>query len=106
MRSLYFCPHQILPQNSGGRLRDFQLARQLATNESVTFAEMRSAGEPHQALPEDPGFVAIVTLCKDRPYSASKIVKGLVGPVPLTILNCWSPRSAIPIGGGAAIPPV
>jgi glycosyltransferase involved in cell wall biosynthesis len=94
MRLLYFAPHQIWPVNTGARLRDYQLACQLTACESVTFVEMCSAGEAHQALPADFGFAGIVTLYKDRVYTPSKIVKGLAGPIPLTVLNCWSPRSA------------
>jgi glycosyltransferase involved in cell wall biosynthesis len=75
-------------------LRDYQLARQLALRSSVTFVEMRDAREEHPARSEDSGFAGIVTLNKDRTYSPSKILRGLAGPIPMTILNCWSPRSA------------
>ncbi len=94
MRILYFAPHQIWPLNTGGRLRDYQLARRLAVRESVTFVEMCGAREEHQAPTGDSGFAGIVTLQKDRVYTPSKIVKGLAGPIPLTVLNCWSPQSA------------
>jgi glycosyltransferase involved in cell wall biosynthesis len=94
MRSLYFAPHQISPINSGARLRDYHLARQLAARSSVTFVEMRHAGEEPHIPPDDSGFADIVTLEKDVTYTPSKILRGLAGPTPMTVLNCWSPRSA------------
>jgi glycosyltransferase involved in cell wall biosynthesis len=94
MKSLYFASHKIWPLNSGARLRDYQLAQQLAVRSSVTFVEMLPVSEGHQNPPGDAVFADIVTLEKDETYSLSKIVKGLAGPVPLTVLNCWSPQSA------------
>jgi glycosyltransferase involved in cell wall biosynthesis len=94
MRLFYFAPHQIWPVNSGARLRNYQLARQLAARASVSFVEMRHAGEGHHVLPEDSGFERVVTLNKGRTYTPSKILRGLAGPIPMTVLNCWSPRSA------------
>jgi len=91
---LYFAPHQLWPINTGARLRDYQLARQLAARSSVTFVEMRHAGEAPHMLPDDSGLGSVVTLDKDRTYAPSKILRGLAGPTPVTVLNCWSPRSA------------
>jgi polysaccharide biosynthesis protein PslH len=92
VRLLYFAPHQAWPVNSGARLRDNHLARQLATRCSVTFAEMRPAGEERCKLPEDSGLLNIISLDKDRTYTPSKILRGLAGPIPVTVLNCWSRR--------------
>ena len=94
MRSLYFAPHQIWPTNTGARLRDYQLARQLAARSAVTFVEMRHAGEKQRVPPDDSGLASIVTLEKSNTYTASKILRGLAGPIPVTVLNCWSHRSA------------
>ena len=94
MRLLYFAPHQIWPINTGARLRDYQLARQLAARSSVTFVEMRHAGEALLMLPDDCGLAGVVTLDKDRTYAPSKILRGLAGPTPVTVLNCWSLRAA------------
>lgn len=90
MKLLYFAPHRIWPLNSGARLRDYQLARQLAARASVTFVELCSADEPYEPPPEESGFSSVVTFKKDRTYTPSKIVKGLAGPIPLTVLNYWS----------------
>jgi glycosyltransferase involved in cell wall biosynthesis len=95
MKSLYFGVHPIWPVNSGARVRDYQLARHLAKSAEVTFIEMNdAAGNLDVAPPENCGLHRIVTLQKDGRYSPSKIVKGLAGPTPVTVLNCWSPQSA------------
>lgn len=93
MKLLYFAPHQIWPANTGARLRDYHLARELATQTSVTFVEMSSAGERKSVPPADSGLDRIATIGKDRPYSLSKILLGIVGATPVTILNCYSKRS-------------
>jgi sugar transferase (PEP-CTERM/EpsH1 system associated) len=94
LRLLYFAPHQAWPINTGGRLRNYQLARQLGARCSVTFAEMRSSREQWCKPPEQSGFANVITLDKGRTYSPSKIIRGLAGPIPLTVLNCWSRRMA------------
>jgi glycosyltransferase involved in cell wall biosynthesis len=99
MKLLYFAAHQIWPLNTGARLRDFQLARQLATHSSVTFVEMRHAGDEQYIPSADSGFAGIVTLERDGTYTPSKILRGLAGPTPVTMLNCWSSRSASQLAG-------
>ena len=94
MRLLYFAPHQAWPINTGARLRDYQLARQLATRCSVTFAEMRHAGEERTKPPDHSGLASVLSLDKGRTYTPSKILRGLAGPIPVTVLNCWSRRMA------------
>jgi len=94
MRLLYFTAHQIWPINTGARLRDYQLARQLAARFSVTVVEMRHAGEEHTMPPDGSGLASVLTLDKGRTYSAFKILRGLAGPTPVTVLNCWSFRLA------------
>ena len=94
MKLLYFCPHQIWPANTGARLRDYELARQLAARASVTFVQMCRAGQEPYTLPDDSGFADVATLDKDRTYTPFKILRGLAGPTPMTVLNCWSLRAA------------
>lgn len=55
---------------------------------------MCSTGEEQKCVPPDWGFSRIVTLHKDKTYTPSKILRGLVGPMPLTLLNCWSSHAA------------
>src|SRR5678809_667162 len=86
MRLLYFAPHQVFPVNTGARLRNYHLARQLGARCSVTFAEMRQAEDEWCGPPSDSGLAGVITLNKSRPYSPWKIVRGLVGPTPVTVL--------------------
>jgi glycosyltransferase involved in cell wall biosynthesis len=94
MRLLYFAPHQIWPINSGNRVRSYHLARQLAARSSVTFVEMRQAGEEPHIVPDDSGLARVITLNKGQSYTPSKILRGLAGPTPVTLLNCWSIQAA------------
>jgi glycosyltransferase involved in cell wall biosynthesis len=94
MRLLYFTPQQIWPVNSGARLRNYNLARQLAARSSVTLVEMGSAGQEQRISKENSDLANVVTLDKGHAYSPSIILRGLAGPTPMTVLNCWSPRSA------------
>jgi glycosyltransferase involved in cell wall biosynthesis len=96
MRLLYFAPHQIWPLTSGNRLRDFHLARQLATRASVTVVEMCHPGELASLLPDDCGLGTLVSLDKGTGYTAGKILRGMIGPTPLTALNYFQPELAAP----------
>jgi glycosyltransferase involved in cell wall biosynthesis len=94
MKLLYFSAHEFWPVNFGAPLRNYQLARHLASHSSVTFVELRGVKTEQNSLPDDSGLAGIVTLKKGRTYTPSKIFRGLVGPTPLSVLNCWSRRSA------------
>ena len=94
MRLLYFATHQMWPLTSGNRLRDFHLARELAKRASVTFVEMRHLGEEPSSPPSDCAFDEIITLKKGASYTPGKIVRGLAGPTPLTVLNYFDTKSA------------
>jgi glycosyltransferase involved in cell wall biosynthesis len=94
MNILYFATHPLWPANTGARLRDGHLARQLGARARVTFVEMCRAGESSEARfgPSLPA--RVVTLRKPRPYTPWKILRGLAGPSPVTVLNCWSRGAA------------
>ncbi len=92
MRLLYFATHQIWPLTSGNRLRDYHLARQLAMHASVTFVEMCHPGERPSKPHCDGEFDRIISLNKGASYTANKILLGIAGPTPLTVLNYSQPR--------------
>jgi polysaccharide biosynthesis protein PslH len=94
MRLLYFAAHQLWPLTSGNRLRDYYLARELAKRASVTFVEMCHPGEAPSHPPNDSGFDEIISLKKGSGYTPDKIVRGFVGPIPLTALNYFDANSA------------
>jgi len=74
MRLLYFTPQQIWPVNSGSRLRNYNLARQLAARASVTVVEMGDGGEEQRISKENFDLANVVTLDKGRAYSPSIIL--------------------------------
>jgi polysaccharide biosynthesis protein PslH len=75
---MYFVPHPLRPANTGARLRNYHLARQLAALASVTFVEMCSVDEEDSTPPADSLLAGVVTLHKNRTYSAFNIVRGLM----------------------------
>ena len=94
MKLLFFAQQQAWPVNNGARLRNYHLAMHLANRCSVTFVELRpESSKPHQ-VPNWPALSGVVTLPKTRTYTPLKILRGLTGPVPLTVLNCWSDNAA------------
>ena len=94
MRILYFATHQMFPLTSGNRVRDYHLARELAKRASVTFVEMYRSDEKPSNPPTDCTIQNIVSLRRGRDYTLGKIVRGLAGSVPLTVLNYFDTESA------------
>jgi sugar transferase (PEP-CTERM/EpsH1 system associated) len=94
MRLLYLAAHQTWPLTSGNRLRDYYLARELAKRASVTYVEMYHSGEGPSRAPSDSGFEETISVRKGTGYTPDKIVRGIVGPIPLTVLNYFRSRSA------------
>lgn len=87
MRILVFCPQQLWPLNSGARLRNFHLANALAQKFPVTIVQLLSPGETAKE-PEFPtSFERIASFVKDASYTPRKILQGLMGPVPISVLN-------------------
>jgi len=95
MRILYFSSRECWPLTSGARLRDYHLARQLARNASVTYFGLRLGDEPAAELPPaSSGFDRVVIVPRDRAYTPGKLLRGLIGPDPVTVLNYSAPSIA------------
>jgi len=95
MRVLYFSPRICWPPISGAHLRDFYFARQLARNASLTYVGLVSDDARAQAeqLRERLGpesAVEVIALRRDKGYKPANIVRGLIGPTPLNVLNYTS----------------
>jgi glycosyltransferase involved in cell wall biosynthesis len=96
MRILYFSPRECWPLNTGARLRDYHLARELAGRARVTYLGLRSPKDPPAVEPPAAcGFARSVLVEMNASYTPGKIVRGLIGPVPVTVLNFWSGRAAV-----------
>ena len=93
MRILYFSPRQCWPLTTGARLRDYHLARQLAGRASVTYLGLTQPDEEAVTIPVgDNPFEKVVTIPKNRSYTTANLVRGLIGPDPVTVLNYYSPH--------------
>lgn len=95
MRVLYFSPRICWPTISGAHLRDFYFARHLARNAELTYVGLVSEDARGQAqeLRKTLGNGAeVIALRRDQSYSKTNILRGLIGPTPLNVLNFTSPR--------------
>ena len=95
MRVLYFAPRVCWPIISGAHLRDFYLPRQLARKAEVTYLGLDS-GIPHTAESTRLELQAllsgseVLTIPRDPSYRPANIIRGLIGPTPLNVLNFTS----------------
>jgi polysaccharide biosynthesis protein PslH len=88
MRILYFVLHEPWPLTTGARLRDYHLARELASRAAVTYVGFRNAGDPEPAPPPaESNFERTLVFPKDRSFGPVKLLRGLLGPTPVTVLN-------------------
>jgi glycosyltransferase involved in cell wall biosynthesis len=92
LRILYFSSRECWPLNTGARLRDYHLARELARRASLTYLGLRNPLDPPSIPPPAEALQSIV-IAKDPEYTATKILRGFVGPVPVNVLNCWTARA-------------
>ena len=93
MRILYFSSRECWPLNTGARLRDYHFARELSRRANVTYLGLRNPKDPPPVKPPaESGFEQHRLIEKDPSFSPMKLVRGLGGPVPVTVLNNWSPR--------------
>lgn len=93
MRILYFSPRECWPRDTGAKLRDYYLASQLAARCPVTYLGLRDLSEASTELPpRESGFAGYHSVPRESTYTVSKLVRGLIGPAPLTVLNYSSAR--------------
>jgi len=94
MRVLYFSPRICWPIISGAHLRDFYFARQLARNAQLTYIGLvnDAAGEAQAGLLRQQlgNNAQVLALRREAGYRKANIVRGLVGPTPLNVLNFTS----------------
>jgi polysaccharide biosynthesis protein PslH len=95
MKILYLATRECWPLNTGARLRDYHLARQLALRCAVTYVGLHDPRQPDEEQPpEATGFAEYAVLARGRGYTAAKSLRGLIGPTPVTVLNYFSRRAA------------
>jgi glycosyltransferase involved in cell wall biosynthesis len=89
MRLLYFSPRDCWPLTTGARIRDYQLAKYLSLHANVHYAGLCPAGDLPEPAPAGCGFEQSV-LSREKAYSTGNILRGLIGPLPVTVLNYTS----------------
>lgn len=106
MRVLSFATKACWPPNTGAKLRNFYLARELAQSARVTclgFSDdcgpgktdgkvegngnHRLVGASHLPDPLEQACEQVITVARDRGYTLSKIVRGAISKTPLPVLN-------------------
>ena len=92
VRILFLTARQFWPIDTGGKLRDYHLARQLASRARVTYL-----GFADPATPDDcpqhlaAAFTSIIMEPRNAGYSAINLARGLVDRLPATVLNYTTP---------------
>ena len=94
MRILYLSPRDCWPADTGARLRDFHLARQLARREQVTYLGFDRAASDDPSTPprrikagDAAGELDCVLLPPPPRFSPLGLARGFVGPYPISVLN-------------------
>lgn len=85
-RVLFFAPRDCRPPNTGGKLRNYHLCRELSREAHVTYLSFEEDGGDNDAAPEDLA-ARVITVPHHGGASPWQLARGLVGPWPLTVLN-------------------
>src|SRR5580698_5166086 len=92
MRILFLSPRLCLPLHTGARIREYYLARALASRAEVTYASFIQPGFPEPTAAELSFFHQVQLVHLRGRYSASRIARGLVDRRPLSVLNYTTPE--------------
>src|ERR1035441_4616283 len=87
MRILFLSPRLCLPLLTGARIREYYLARALAQRADVTYVSFIQPGFPEPDAAELGFFGEVFLVPLLGRYSVQKIVRGLTGRQPLSVLN-------------------
>ena len=88
MRSLFLTTRQFWPLDTGGKLRDYHLARQLAAHSKLTYVGFRDGTETTPCPPEMAYlFDEMIFLDRPEPYTKATLIKGILGRQPANVIN-------------------
>ena len=89
MRVLHFAPRVCWPLDTGAKLRNYHLARVLSRRAQVTLLAFGDEGDDDALPPESSeNFYDQIVAVKRAPgYTPSKILRGALGRMPLSLLN-------------------
>jgi glycosyltransferase involved in cell wall biosynthesis len=94
MRILWISPRQCWPPNSGAKLRDYHCAKALSQVAQLTYVHFREPGAKSPSSMDMPFCHKTISVDKPHSYTAGKLIRGLLGPWPLPILNYYSAEMA------------
>jgi glycosyltransferase involved in cell wall biosynthesis len=86
-RVLYFAPKVFWPPDTGAKLRNYHLARQLALTDQVTYLGFAVPDVTPSAPPPERVCDRVIAVPRDRGYTVPNLVRGILGRTPLPILN-------------------
>jgi sugar transferase (PEP-CTERM/EpsH1 system associated) len=91
LRILYLAQKECIPANTGAKLRNFHLARELALRASVTylgFSDGAHQVDDEQALLDfKRACKQVITVPFDRNLTLAKVIRGALGRTPLNVIN-------------------
>ena len=90
MRILTLSPRQCWPPLSGAKLRDYYFARALGEHADLTYVQFIEPGARPLSGSDLPFCRTVVPVPKPRGYTPAKIVRGLLGRWPVSVLNYTS----------------
>jgi glycosyltransferase involved in cell wall biosynthesis len=98
MRILYFSPRDCWPATTGARLRDFYFAKELTRDAQLTYLGFetsdRASGPIRRTRLDELGGAEVILVPRREGYSPGNLLSGLVGRVPVSVLNYYSPIMA------------
>ena len=102
MRILFLSPRLCWPLITGARIREYHLARALARQGEVTYVSFIQPGFPTPAVADLSFFREVRLVPLSGRYSLTKIVRGMLGPRPLSLLNYTTPEMKAAVAQAAA----
>jgi glycosyltransferase involved in cell wall biosynthesis len=89
MRILVLSPRPCQPANTGGKLREFHILRQLAPHARIRLLAFHTSGSPFTL-----DFASVSSFPRPPRYTAGKVLRSLATGTPLSILNYRSAEFA------------
>lgn len=82
---LQFAPRVCWPLDTGAKLRNYHLARVLAQRAGVALLAFADRKQSPDELQDT--YDQVITVPRDAAYTFAKVLRGLLGPTPLPVLN-------------------
>jgi glycosyltransferase involved in cell wall biosynthesis len=94
MQILFVSPRQCWPAVSGAKLREFHLCKALGGRVPLHYVFFSAPQDAPPTAADLPFCRAITAVPPVRPYSAGKLVRGVLGAAPVSVLNYTTPAMA------------